>query len=452
MIKNFLRIACLLLTSMAMQAQSVLPSLDLGTPERSALSIPAEFAYGNTPLLLMYENDEYGEATNQLNIYDEDLELVRQIQTPEVLSFDYTLTYQEQVREVKEVVMFYMEEKDYNMTFERFVQEQQYFFEPYFLDMIHIEVNEQGDSIITIVGLPETRSQSVYVSEKYRHLYFYYDYFGSQYPRLYWICSKGNVREIQAYYDVKYTDWTTKGTREEQRSKELSILRLCNINLNKGDGRANQYFEISQTLFNEDAVFEMLIPKYALSSNQNGSIAPGDSYTGLSLSRTICISDKRYPTLVGFQITTPEGQVLKDMDFAESLELSSSTDHVYVLTIGKNTYLAFHGNINEQESTLFYKIDKATSSIERVKSMPAGFTVTCYSANHSNQLTLELADENPSGSDIAIYSANGTMLQNHKMPPGERQVQTALNSQPGVYHITRRTTNSAPVTKSILLK
>ena len=61
------------------------------------------------------------------------------------------------------------------------------------------------------------------------------------------------------------------------------------------------------------------------------------------------------------------GTVVKDLDFSEDFEGYIDTRSAYVITIGKNTYLAFNGIINRVNSTVFYKINRTTTEIKQVK-------------------------------------------------------------------------------------
>lgn len=76
-------------------AQMIVTSrMELGSPYNYALSIPKEFSYNGKPLITMYDNSD----EKNLLIYDENLNLVRQVDMTKSFSFDYSLTYQDEVR------------------------------------------------------------------------------------------------------------------------------------------------------------------------------------------------------------------------------------------------------------------------------------------------------------------------------------------------------------------
>lgn len=95
-IKTFF--ASLLVVSMAMPSfgQTITGRFDFGYDRYAALSIPKEFSYDGKPYLMMYD----GNDKNTIQIYDDNLEVVKRITMKKSLPFNYQLTYQDQSREV----------------------------------------------------------------------------------------------------------------------------------------------------------------------------------------------------------------------------------------------------------------------------------------------------------------------------------------------------------------
>lgn len=321
--KNFINLTIALTYVANVNAQTVTGRFNLGSPDNVALSIPKEFAYDNTPLILLYDNTDFlydNTIEHNLLIYDENLDLKKTINLIGDKTFDFQLTYQDYTREVLSVdekgksafceYQSYKEFLNHEMLVEPSFDESQ----------LIIKKQENGDSII-------------FFDYAYRELnanmYFAYDYFGMKYPKIYFVCSNDKMTGFQTYYTIKYSDWEISDTHVEERHEPLKRLLLCNINLNNGDGKNNCVFEVSQTLFNEDEKFEYLIPKYNLSSEGNVSGGNPDSeYSSdetIVTTQTKIISENRYVTLTGFQVVSENGDIVKDLNFESECWSTSTT-------------------------------------------------------------------------------------------------------------------------------
>ena len=99
---------------------------------------------------------------------------------------------------------------------------------------------------------------------------------------------------------------------------------MCNINLNQGDGEDERYFELSQTLFNKDAAYEYIMPKYKLGTSTgvpNGTLP--ENYGEVITSRSYIISEPNEVVLEGFQIVSESGDIVSDITFGDGFECNS---------------------------------------------------------------------------------------------------------------------------------
>lgn len=425
------------------QAQMTVTSrFDLGDSYYAALSIPQEFSYDNSPKLTMYNNNNSAEAN--LLVYDENLNLEKTIALKNDLTFDYQFTYKREKREVKEVhetnrvqIMAYPSYQDFI--------DQNMMTNPNFSEnWLTITVQDNGDSLITI--------------DKYSSNM-------RKYPLIYWICSQGKVYGYRSQYAVTYTDWHTVDTYTTAYQKQLKRIKLCNINLNQGDGKANYYFIASQTLFNNDAEYEYIVPKYKVSATEknayydaNTSISISTStglytrYEPLDTVRTDLIDENRYVVLAGFQVVTADGTVVKDLDFDDDFEGDIEFDYAHVITIGKNTYLAFRGRANDGEATVFYKIDRTTSDIRQVRQAAASMLLSPVVAERNATVDISLKDDNKDGSDITVVSANGIQVDRVSIPANQTSSQFSVKASAGVYCVNRIRKGKVVETKKIVIK
>ena len=427
------------------EAQMVVTSrMELGSPYDYALSIPKEFSYDGKPLITMYDNSD----KKNLLIYDENLNLIKQVDMTKSFSFDYSLTYQDEVRHVNNVKEINKTQTSLDMSFAEWKSMQSKIDPGFTTSALNIQVQEDGDSVITY--------KSNYTSLK--NLYFAYSTFGVKYPKLYWLAIKGNMYECETNYEVEYSDWQVTNTYTQNKQEKLDRIRLCNINLNFGDGRANYYFIASQTLFNNDENFEYIIPKYKLSKNRNvgGFLSDSDTDEEESIDtlKTTCISEQSDLCLSGFQIVSSEGNVINNIDFDSGEGVSIlDLDCAFVITIGSSTYLAFDGyDSNDKQATLFYKINRTTSDVKKVKIALNSMLVSSTAEEHNAIVNINFTDENNGGSNIVVTSTNGVNVKKVTVPSNQKSVQFNFAGNAGVYCISRVQKGKISEVKKVLIK
>ena len=426
-------------------AQSITGRFEFGYADRAALSVPKEFSYGSVPYLALVDNNDQ----NNIQVYDENLDVVKTIAMKESMPFNYQLTCQAETREVTAVNETYKNSYCSYESYEAFIQRES-LVDPYFNESCLI-IKDFGDG---------TRKITVdYTNSGYttnRQMYFAYDYFGMQYPKVYFIENSEGLTGYRVEYAVEYSEWQATGTTVNDYSADQDRIRLCNINLNNGDGRANSYFEVSQTLFNSDEGFEYILPKYKLSANGNvgGSyvINGGGDTEQITTQRSVVISEQKELALAGFQVLSEDGNVVSDITFDGDFEGSIDLDCAFVITIGNTTYLAFDGYSNGQSSTIFYKIDRSTSSIQKVKTAPSTMKLTPTVVNSGSTINVNFGDDNVKGSDLVVVSASGAAVQTYHVPAGQTSAQIQANTSAGMYCISRLQKNKAAETKKIIVK
>lgn len=426
-------------------AQSITGRFEFGYADRAALSVPKEFSYGSVPYLVLVDNNDQ----NNIQVYDENLDVVKTIAMKESMPFNYQLTCQAETREVTAVNETYKNSYCSYESYEAFIQRES-LVDPYF---------NESCLIIKDFGAGTRKITVDYINSGYttnRQMYFAYDYFGMQYPKVYFIENSEGLTGYRVEYAVEYSEWQATGTTVNDYSADQDRIRLCNINLNNGDGRANSYFEVSQTLFNSDEGFEYILPKYKLSANGNvgGSyvINGGGDTEQITTQRSVVISEQKELALAGFQVLSEDGNVVSDITFDGDFEGSIDLDCAFVITIGNTTYLAFDGYSNGQSSTIFYKIDRSTSSIQKVKTAPSTMKLTPTVVNSGSTINVNFGDDNVKGSDLVVVSASGAAVQTYHVPAGQTSAQIQANTSAGMYCISRLQKNKAAETKKIIVK
>lgn len=416
-----------------------------------SFSVPKEFSYNGAPRLILSSgiHDDYS-----FLVYNENIEQVKSIKL-NPSTFDYQLTYKVEEREVKSV-----DEKDRREThtynsLDEFIQQESWI-DPSFTPAALIYTNqENGDRR---VDFDFDKLNNSFGQERF----FHKELFGGKYPLLYGIEHDGKFSLYSVSYTVSYTDWVEKGEEVENNSFTVKPLQLGNVNLNNDVTWATEYFYVSQTLFNEDEAYEYLVPKFKMveaSAGGSTGATMSDSSTGSSsleenmeLTRKTLLTKESNVALVGFQVVGENGNILKDLSFEDYIGDRWINDGA-VVTIGTNVYLAFYGHdLDGKQATVFYKIDRTTSSIQKVRTVPGGMNLSSTIANKGADIQVNFNDNNEKGSEIIVFSANGAKVKSFKVPAGQKTATFNVNGSAGMYLVNRAQNGKANETKKIVIK
>ncbi len=421
---------------------------DVSGENNNVMVIPKEYAYNNKPLLT------FTEATNSshMMIYDENIELIKSFDIDNDKVFSYTLTYQKESREVNSVTEVILAKYDFNQSFAEWLAQEK-LYDSSMEQALAITKKENGDSIISV---DYSKAKNYYSSNE--QMYFGYSYFGMKYPKTYWLASNGTMAECRASYSVEYSEWEPTGeTVQESYSEILRHIPLYNLNIDNGGGTNvtnGTYFEISQTLFNQDEDFEYIIPKLDLvaSGSSSGSgyidaeITTGDN---IQTTRSTLISEKSQLALVGFQIVSSAGNIVKDITFDNGFYATYKSYTRYALiTIGGNHYLTF-SNGNE---TVFYKVDNQSTDIKKVKTAKGSMFLQPTITDKNATINVTLGDGNEKGSDIMVTSTSGMMINSINVPAGQTETQMSINAPSGMYCVSRIQNGKVNDTKKVIVK
>lgn len=441
---------CLSIANVAIAQKTTPGSFYWPSPDgegTNSMVIPKEYAYNNKPLLTFTERQN----PSHIMVYDENIEQIKAFDIDNNKEFSYTLTYQTETRDVTSVTEVDLHKNDLGQSFKEWLEREQRY-DSSVPSALNINKNENGDSIISV---DYSKLQNQYNTNE--QMYFGYSYFGLKYPKLYWIASKGNLYECRTSYNVTYSDWKPTGEKEERTfSERQPHICLYNLNLDNGGGTNctnGTYFEISQTLFNQDEDYEYIIPKLALvASTSDGSYddSPGTSYgDNIQTTRSIVVSDKSELAAVGFQVVSSNGNIIKDINFDGDFSFRfRSYDRFALLTIGGNRYLTIATN----EGTAFYKIDNTISDIRKIKVTKESMFVQPSVVDKNTTINVSLGDNNDKGSEIVIVSMSGNKVDAVNMPSGQKQAQLSANMPTGIYCVSRLQNGTVNETKKIIVK
>lgn len=388
--------------------------------------IPRQFSADDKPILHFEEETDGGYS---IALYNDDIEKINTVNAKDG-TFNYTLKYKDQVREVKDVTKEELYREHYrnldeDFTFEQFLEKERW------RGDIEVRV-ENGDTIVYSTNPYYATRASM------SEFFFGYDYFGTKYPINYILCKDNVLYQVRVEYIATYTDWKDVGERTEERSCETPVIELSYINFDGGSSDDNYHFLLSQTLFNDDEKFEYIIPKMTLTDISDwASSVPGDGRYNLQLTHSTLISDYAYPACRGVQVVSSDGTVVHDIDFSNGFEADEyDCQSMTVITIGGKNYLVVEGTseVNDENTycTMFYRIDKQSQSIQQVSNVP----ITMRARQKNSTINIQLSDTSKD-SEIIMSNPSGTTVAKTFVPAGENNVSLKARMPKGIYNITR---------------
>lgn len=404
------------------------------------LSVPHSFAYSDTPMLIAVDADDM----RKLNIYDENIDLVKSIHLND-FDYHYQLTYRVEEREVKSVTEDEPIVQATYASYESFVEYEKTVMPTFTEDCLKIEQLDNGDRKI----MYDYSKMDLSFVGPIENQYFHYEVFGEKYPSRYLIEHDGKVKLCAAIYRMTLGDWMDKGEQIEDFTTVLSPIRLSYINLNNNFQCQDGEFLVSQTLFNGDEKFEYIVPKVKLvagtqdQTNLDTSIGSNKE----EIQRKTLVSKESQVAMVGVQVVSEDGSVVKDIDF----ESFDGTIYMYgadVIIIGKNTYLAFGVN----GKTIFFKIDRTTSSIKKVEKVCGALRVSPSIVNKGNVINVDFGKDSKNDSEISVFSASGAKVKSVKVPAGQKGAQFILNAPAGMYIVNKTSQKEASEARKIVVK
>lgn len=205
-------------------------------------------------------------------------------------------------------------------------------------------------------------------------MYFLYEAYGIQYPRNYWVIDYG--LGVAFEYHVEYSEgmyprgeWKDSIWVNTLKPEDASI-GIINYNSYQGT-REDDGDYLTQTLFNDDEDFEVLIPIYQYGTRKEETDWDGDGEIDWEYS---CEGDIVF---AGYQAIKENGDVVCTFEFGDGFNANTSWYYepdydLAVISINDKIYLAVTGYINTEEgsknSLIVYRIDNSTSNVRMVRS------------------------------------------------------------------------------------
>lgn len=257
--------------------------------------------------------------------------------------------------------------------------------------------------------------------ESYVEKSSYFDW-GTQYPYIGWI-----YKNHDELYKVEY-NYVPDEYEEISRwnsgiySAYNRAYIYCTDFTTDSEGSA----VITQSLFNDDAKYEFLLPVMEVFENS--------SYNDWTLTTTYLHEP------IGYKIVSEEGALLHELIINTEKDKDMEID-ASILTLGdKNYFVVYSGDTEDGYSdriTRFYEIKKDGSGIQKVREVRGGMNIRPTIADRDAQITITLDDESNVARELIITGVNGQLVERRAIPAGENTVQvSAAMMRSGMYNFT----------------
>ena len=195
------------------------------------------------------------------------------------------------------------------------------------------------------------------------------------------------------------------------------------------------YAVMSQTLFNNDDKYEIIVPVYggeAIYQEENSS------------TRTVY---KNY-VVTSLNIVNETGEVLYTLEAGENKFISLDDGDIHIVKIGSKTYITLPiGDLTADSwgewiyryhSYRWYEICKETNSVNFVRETRSSMNIRPTIANREEQITITLNEENSNvARELVVTGVNGQLVDCRTIPAGENTVKmNAAMLRSGMYNFT----------------
>ncbi len=219
-----------------------------------------------------------------------------------------------------------------------------------------------------------------------------------------------------------------------ESSRETRANRRNSCYYLSGTSCEESYAVMSQTLFNNDDKYEIIVPVYG------GEVV---YQTEGSNTRTIY----RNYVVTSLNVISETGATLYTLDAGENNFINIDESAVRIVKIGSKTYIALPiGSLTANSSSWFYNYDsyrwyeicKETNSINFVRETRGAMNIAPTIADRDAQITITLNDENSNvARELVVTGVNGQLVGRRDIPAGENSVQIPASMlRSGMYNFT----------------
>ena len=226
--------------------------------------------------------------------------------------------------------------------------------------------------------------------------------------------------------------WEYNNTDTYEHSAIEPIVGYQNLDNNSWGN--NEEFYFTQTLFNDDEMFEYIRLDY----DNTPDTTTYALYLIDHLFRDISYKGK----LVGFSIMQEDGNVVQSVKIQE--ELATSYLSFLLIKMNNKIYLVVYDESDYTKKCIFYRIEKlANGIVKQVAALP-GMKVSPHVADRKENITVELG-EGCNAREIQVVNAAGQTVKRISVAKGQSQVSFSADGLGRGMNIVRVGQNSTKI-------
>ncbi len=266
----------------------------------------------------------------------------------------------------------------------------------------------------------ETHEDEVWALSNNENNYFYYKYFGYDYPEALQVWRSGSVFYRRIFYD--YDGWTSSGeygepiTYTSEYSPEIAY-----IELRDAEGHDCENFNFTQTLFNTDANFEWLVEILEIVD-----VSYYDEYNKVEGKEVKC---------TGYRVESQDGSVVTEFKSPVGLYFR---DDPQLYVMGDKNYLVIRSSDVSGAHFYYvvYEINPEDASVKMVGE-PHRVSVDPTTPRRGTLVNVDLGNPATEGCKIVVTSASGRDVMTKAVEPGSMgtTIDTA-RFEKGMYIVT----------------
>lgn len=255
--------------------------------------------------------------------------------------------------------------------------------------------------------------------------YYYHDYFGKKFPKAVYIWNNTTNTGLVRYFEYDYSSWGPTGQYESLHPREeTETPSPIYIYVADANGFDRDDFMISQTLFNNDANFEWIVPII-----EAVDCSYTNDYEKMEGKRL------RY---TGFRIESQNGSTVATVKFPAGVYGAFWDWDVRLYMMNGKKYLIVDAqNMDKtEEYYMVYEVDAASSSVTAVGA-PRRVSVSPTAPRRGTDVKIDLGTPSETSCKVIVSSVNGQTVMTRNIEPGNTttSIDTA-GFQKGVYIVT----------------
>ncbi|MCD8385581.1 MAG: T9SS type A sorting domain-containing protein [Bacteroidales bacterium] len=258
----------------------------------------------------------------------------------------------------------------------------------------------------------------------------------TEYPRAYLkLCADMSLWVVKVDYETDYGPYGEWGEEQTETSTYSARGYLNWVSTKDFLYDIDAECTFTQTLFNTDANWEYIVPKYGQKTKSfvnTTTCCVGIVTTEIEYRRGTRIEDK----IVGFQVVSETGNVMYDCTFSNGFYLDDNDPQVVVL--GDDVYFQFYGCIPNGKDVdyyhLFYSIDRSGAGIAEKQLIKQSASVSPTSVRRNDQVKVTLSQPAERSCKVTVVSSTGRVMQSQPISAGDNgAIINTSNLPSGVY-------------------